>query len=311
MKRNRAALSALLILCACGLGAKNLAYDPVTMDPRAMDRDAPAGMRQLSIESDGAMMNGIVYLAQGEGPHPTAILLHGFPGNERNLDLGQAIRRAGWNVLFFHYRGSWGSEGVFSLGHAIEDVHAAVAFLRAESTRFRVDPRKIALVGHSTGGFAALIAAARDPGIVGIAAVSVFNFGGYARILRDDPPKATEFSKALQKSIGPIHGTTGDGMVQEMIAEMDDFDLVDYAPQLANRPALLVSGKRDSTAVPDLHHWPLVRAFEATGTTELTQVLLDADHALTGKRIALARTVISWLHTLRPKEQPSDQHRTE
>ncbi|MFD3266336.1 hypothetical protein [Phenylobacterium ferrooxidans] len=32
-------------------------------------------------------------------------------GNEKNLDLAQAVRRAGWNAAAFNYRGSWGSPG--------------------------------------------------------------------------------------------------------------------------------------------------------------------------------------------------------
>jgi predicted alpha/beta-fold hydrolase len=36
------------------------------------------------------------------------ILFHGLPGNVQNLDLAQAIRRANWNVLTLHYRGSLG-----------------------------------------------------------------------------------------------------------------------------------------------------------------------------------------------------------
>jgi pimeloyl-ACP methyl ester carboxylesterase len=56
-------------------------------------------------------MNALFYLAGGPGPHPTIVLLHGFPGNEQNLDLAQSIRRAGWNVLTLHYRGAWGSPG--------------------------------------------------------------------------------------------------------------------------------------------------------------------------------------------------------
>jgi pimeloyl-ACP methyl ester carboxylesterase len=35
-------------------------------------------------------MNGQFYLAGGEGPHPTLVLLHGFPGNEQIFDLAQA-----------------------------------------------------------------------------------------------------------------------------------------------------------------------------------------------------------------------------
>jgi uncharacterized protein len=31
--------------------------------------------------------------------------------HQRNLDLAHAMRRAGWNVVFFHYQGAWGSGG--------------------------------------------------------------------------------------------------------------------------------------------------------------------------------------------------------
>jgi pimeloyl-ACP methyl ester carboxylesterase len=53
-------------------------------------------------------LNAVLYIAAGEGPHPNVLLLHGLPGNEQNIDLAQSMRRAGWNVLTFHYRGSWG-----------------------------------------------------------------------------------------------------------------------------------------------------------------------------------------------------------
>ena len=58
---------------------------------------------------------GLFLLASGTQPHPTVILLHGFPGYEQNIDLAQSLRRDGWNVLAMHYRGAWGSQGTFSL----------------------------------------------------------------------------------------------------------------------------------------------------------------------------------------------------
>ncbi len=69
-----------------------------------------------------------MYIAAGAGPHPVVVLLHGFPGNEKNLDLAQAIRREGWDVLYFDYRGSWGTKGAFSFTHSMEDAQAAVAY---------------------------------------------------------------------------------------------------------------------------------------------------------------------------------------
>jgi pimeloyl-ACP methyl ester carboxylesterase len=49
------------------------------------------------------------------------VLLHGLPGNERNLDLAQAVRRAGWTVVTFNYRGSWGSPGHYSFAGDLKD----------------------------------------------------------------------------------------------------------------------------------------------------------------------------------------------
>src|SRR5580700_12335767 len=112
-----------------------------------------ASMQELQIPSHGALLNGFVYVAAGAGPHPAVILLHGFPGNERNLDLAQDIRRAGWDVLYFDYRGSWGSTGEFSFTHGIEDTAAAIDYLRspAMARTLRLDPSRIVLIGHSMG----------------------------------------------------------------------------------------------------------------------------------------------------------------
>lgn len=55
-----------------------------------------ASMETFQIPSHGQLLNALVYVAAGAGPHPMVILLHGFPGNERNLDLAQDIRRASW-----------------------------------------------------------------------------------------------------------------------------------------------------------------------------------------------------------------------
>ena len=70
------------------------------------DAANPARMEVLHIPSGGVEINGVAYLAAGPGKHPTLVIAHGWPGNEKNLDLAQAVRRAGWNVVTFNYRGS-------------------------------------------------------------------------------------------------------------------------------------------------------------------------------------------------------------
>lgn len=92
-----------LMIVACRQPEDDL--DPIVNDPPIFDLVHPPRMAAMQLESGDASVNAIVYEAQGPGPHPTVVLLHGYPGNEWNLDLAQAIRRAGWNVVFFHYRG--------------------------------------------------------------------------------------------------------------------------------------------------------------------------------------------------------------
>ena len=106
-RRIYVAFSALLLIPAAADAATSCsAIDP----PR--NAAYPTHNQQLLIPSHGVGLNALLFQAAGAGPHPTVILMHGLPGNERNLDLAQAIRRAGWDVLTFTYRGAWGSPGV-------------------------------------------------------------------------------------------------------------------------------------------------------------------------------------------------------
>src|SRR6201996_6355148 len=128
MRAILAGLAASFILA--GAAAAQPASIPAAIftDPPA-DPAHPPRMEMLHIPSGGVEINGVAYLAGGAGPHPTVVLLPGLPGNEKNLDLAQAIRRAGWNVVTFNYRGSWGSAGTFSFPGVLEDARAALAYL--------------------------------------------------------------------------------------------------------------------------------------------------------------------------------------
>ena len=69
-------------------------YSSATQDPPIFDLDAPPGMIETAFEVEGALLNAVVYEPQGPGPHPALVLLHGFPGFERNLDLAQSAHAA-------------------------------------------------------------------------------------------------------------------------------------------------------------------------------------------------------------------------
>ena len=130
----------------------------ITSDPSSVDSIFPPEMHPVFIE--GRIL-GLVYVADGKGPHETVVLLHGFPGNEKNQDIAHMLRRGGVNVVIFHYSGSWGSRGTYSFGQAYRDLQAVRLAIEdaAFAQEHRIDRNKVFLAGHSVGGFLTLLAA--------------------------------------------------------------------------------------------------------------------------------------------------------
>ena len=76
-----------------------MSIDVLNHDLFPRDEHYPATLLALTFESHGEQFLRTRVVAQGAGPHPTIVLLQGFPGNEQNGDLAHIFRRAGWNVL--------------------------------------------------------------------------------------------------------------------------------------------------------------------------------------------------------------------
>lgn len=289
------AATSLLALAACqpaSAPAQDVATAPVEKsEPPALDTLNPPGLVEMSFEVAGSRVNGIVYTANGPGPHPTVVLLHGLPGNERNLDLAQDLRRQGFNVLFFHYRGAWGSEGDFSFAHVIEDVAGAAAYLRANAATLRADPEKILLVGHSMGGFAALHGAARDPAIKCVAALAPGDIAENAAAAEADPKVAAGTAASLDAM--KMLKANGKAMVADVIANRDAYDLGKLAPKMVGKSVLIVFGDKD-TVTPPATAVAIATAYKATPGVKVSGVELSGDHSFSWTRQELADTVIDW-----------------
>jgi len=165
MVRNEGARMLLLFWLLTAAIAISAQTDSIVLKDITWDKNTPAGMNELFIPSGGATVAGLIYRANGGEKYPTMIMLHGYPGNERNLDLAQVVRAHGWNVIYFDYRGSWGSGGQFSFANCVQDVVNVVAFCKKYTDSLRIDTSNIVLFGHSMGGWVCMKSLAQLPEI--------------------------------------------------------------------------------------------------------------------------------------------------
>jgi pimeloyl-ACP methyl ester carboxylesterase len=267
------------------------------------DKEFPASMQTFQIPSHGAMLNALAYVAEGAGPHPVVILLHGFPGNEKNLDLAQAIRRDGWDVVYFDYRGSWGSPGDFSFTHSIEDTQAAVAYMRdaEHAKKLRADPAYIVLIGHSMGGFMARYVGAQDAGIKAVGLISAADMG--VDRVQSIKPEHQQMAVAglaahlAEEGMAPLAGCTPESLAKEVVTNAAAWNVPNLAAKFTSRPVLVITSDDGLAASNDA----FVAALRKAGGTDITTVHLTTDHSYSDQRIALEKAVLEALEFLRHK----------
>jgi uncharacterized protein len=274
-----------VLLCAC----RSAPHDPLFADP-PRDATNPARAAVLHIPSGGVEINGLAYLASGAGPHPTLVLCHGWPGNEKNLDLAHALRRAGWNTVTFNYRGSWGSPGEFRFAQVPQDVAAVLAYLRSPEVaqRLRVDVRRIVLAGHSMGGWATAHAAAADVRLSGAILIAAADLG-----IVGAKPRPELVQQAAGNS-ETLAGTSPEKMADELAASVSAFGLPQLAPRLAGMPLLLLTSD-DGLAE---HSAALASAITAAGGSVVRRRHFATDHGWSDSRVALQVAILEWLRAL-------------
>lgn len=251
------------------------------------DQQQPAAMKVLHILSGGVTINGVAYIPAGTNGGPTLVLMHGLPGNEKNLDLAQAARRAGWTVVTFNYRGSWGSAGKFSFAGVLEDAKAVLAYIRRPEIGISigVDPRRIVLAGHSMGGWAAAMTAESDPDVAGTILISPAEMGMRGHTERAD------LVPIMADNMETLAGVTAQSMADELIANKDRFDWTPGASRLARKPLLVLTA--DDGLADEAGR--LLAAVRTDLHPHVQTVHVATDHSWSSARIRLEQEVLTWL----------------
>jgi len=236
---------------------------------------------EVAIPADGITLAGTMATPEGEGPHPTALLLAGSgpldrDGNHKKFplntsrDLASLLATEGWASLRFDKRGVGASSGDYlSTGFfdELDDAHAAYRWLRS-----RDDIETVALVGHSVGTLMSLEIADREPDVDGAILLAATTKTGEETLawqtakigenIVPGPVKAllrlfrTSVAKQQQKAVAKLKKTTTDTariqLAKVNAKWMREFIAYDPVPTLerVTIPLLAITGSKDVQVDP-------------------------------------------------------------
>jgi alpha/beta superfamily hydrolase len=233
-----------------------------------------ADLKGVTFLSNNHRLLGGFYTATGDTPRPTAILLQGLPGIEKHLDIAYSLRDLGWNCLYFHFRGCWGSRGDYSLNGLADDTKAAIDWVEMQEC---VDKDKIVLIAGSTGSHPALVQGAIDSRIKAIIGVSPVI-----------EPSAFMFPQQMADNFAKmLSGITGEQMVQQW-NELPS--LKNFIQKFSPRPILLIAAGNDDI-FPLSDYSEMFIEFSYVDTIERK----ETDHGFSNCRTWLVQTVTNWL----------------
>jgi pimeloyl-ACP methyl ester carboxylesterase len=282
MKKNTQLLLSLCFLIIIKIASAQ--SDSIVLRDVTWDKNAPAGMNELFIPSGDATVAGLIYRANGAQKHPTLIMLHGYPGNERNLDIAQVVRAHGWNVIYFDYRGSWGSGGQFSFANCVQDVASVVAFCKKYSDSLRIDTSNIVLFGHSMGGWVCLKALAQSPGIKKGFALSTWDIYGYFKDVKNEQEM---MERARQGGNYFVLNTPLKELFEPVISHPASYKIQIDTTALAGKQIIMLDEHKGNNE--------LAATISASNHNYFDYEVWQTDHPFTNKRISLINKVLAFL----------------
>ncbi|WP_286720326.1 MULTISPECIES: alpha/beta fold hydrolase [unclassified Microbacterium] len=250
---------------------------------------------QVSYDSGGANVTGVLRIPDADGPVPIVVVVHGSVDPEdyetgRDLVPEQrALLDAGFAVFATDMRGYAGSDSadtaanltidpgfgwstVLDWGMALDVVNALEIARSGQIDG--VDPDAVGLLGHSLGGLLALDAAVISPGasdlVIAMSAPASDLGEALGQVAEDDPDLADELA------------AEGIGLPAEDPEYWADISPATFFDR-ATEPLLLLHGSADDVAPAEWAQRTADAWTTAGGTAEVV-VLDDGDHHLEPRR---------------------------
>ena len=231
----------------------------------------------------GHVLAGTLTLPKRRGRVPAVVMITGISKHERNeglppftpfRDIADVLGRAGIAVLRVDDRGVGASTGDFDKATSFDeadDVRTELAWLKKQP---QIDPKRVGLVGHSEGGFIALVVAAGDPSLAAIVLLAGSGVPG-EQLNTWQTIQTVEHDPAIAPAARAAE-------IKKQLADRSDWsardkafvaaDPADYARKVKT-PALIVQGGSD-LHVPPRSAERLVATMRGAGNRDVTAVII-------------------------------------
>jgi dipeptidyl aminopeptidase/acylaminoacyl peptidase len=260
----------------------------------------------------GASIHAFFYKASGVGPFPTVVLCHGFPGNSVDvLGLGGRLMNEGFSALAFNYRGTWGSEGLFTIANSLEDVTSAIRYVKSDFAvrEFDIDASNIMVIGYSYGGGIALLESLSDPSMRRAVYIAGGNLSEVGRMMKESDDFRGGVLKMIDQEISNsgFSSLSAEELFAEVFVDMDKYDLVKHAEVLSRKDILIIGGWRDEENPIEHHILPLFRALQRHEAKQVQIEIFDTGHSFSNVRTQLADRIVFWLKQLPTNDKTESQ----
>jgi dipeptidyl aminopeptidase/acylaminoacyl peptidase len=241
-------------------------------------------VENISFESEGSILQGRIYRPNRQGRFPAIIFNHGYPGDEKNMDMAEEIGLHGICSLIFYYRGAWGSEGTYNFEGLEPSTKNAYDYL--VSTPF-VDPERIGVLGHSMGALPASAVLDSELNLkTGVFVAPAADLNHFADDVR--------LESFILRLIGWAERKLNYGSKEELRSSLlwarENINPIDLIKSVKT-PIIVIVGSEDKLTPPEL----CKRFYEAKNEPKKFFLVDGADHVFKSHRIVLINLIIEWL----------------
>ena len=197
--------------------------------------------------SENLNLAGMLMLPEGEGPFPTAVIIHGSGPSKRNrvwyLSVAKHLQDNGIAVILPDKRGSEKSEGEWvgaNFEELANDTTSAIEFVKSQND---FSYSTIGIIGMSQGGWIAPVAATKTNDISFVVSMSGAAVTTDEQLLHEEINSIAAYTyKFIAKLIAPI--TTSNIKKRDYFNSIAGFDPIPYWKQI-DVPVFFAFGGND------------------------------------------------------------------